>query len=51
VLYVIPYLAMGLPAVLAGVRVVHGGGILTTAREYGVAVVVLAVLAFGGALL
>jgi hypothetical protein len=50
VLYVIAYLAMGLPAVFAGVRVVHGGGILTTAREYGVAVIVLALLALGGAL-
>jgi len=51
VLYVIAYLAMGLPAVFAGFRVVHGGGILTTAREYGVVVIVLAILALGGALL
>ena len=31
----ISYLAMGLPAVIAGVLVVHGGGVVTTAREYG----------------
>lgn len=51
VLYVIAYLAMGLPAVLGGLRAVHGGGVLTTAREYGVAVMALAGLALIGALL
>jgi len=51
ILYVIAYLAMGLPAVLGGLRVVHGGGVLTTAREYGVAVMALAALALIGALL
>jgi len=30
---VIAYLAIGLPAVLGGVRFVHGGGVYTTARE------------------
>jgi predicted MFS family arabinose efflux permease len=50
-LYVIAYLAMGLPAVLGGLRVVHGGGLLTTAREYGVAVMALAGLALVGTLL
>lgn len=44
-LYVIAYFATGLPAVLGGVRVVHGGGLLTTAREYGVAVMALAAMA------
>ena len=36
---------MGVPAVLAGLRAVHGGGILTTAREYGIAVMALAAIA------
>lgn len=47
-LYVIAYLSMGLPAVLGGVRLVHGGGIVTTAREYGIAVIALAALALVG---
>jgi hypothetical protein len=51
VLYVVCYLAMGVPAVLAGLRVVHGGGILLTAREYGVVVIVLASVAAVGAVL
>jgi len=51
IVYVIAYLAMGLPAVLGGVRVVHGGGVITTAREYGIAVMVLAIAALAGALL
>ncbi len=49
-LYVVSYLAMGVPAVIAGFLVVHGGGLLDTAREYGVAVMVLALLALLGAL-
>jgi MFS transporter len=48
VLYVIAYLAMGLPAVLDGLRVVHGGGVLVTAREYGFGVMALAAAAFLG---
>jgi predicted MFS family arabinose efflux permease len=47
-LYVVSYLAMGLPAVIGGVLVVHGGGLLATAREYGIAVMVLGVLALLG---
>jgi hypothetical protein len=50
VLYVISYLSMGLPAVVAGVRVVHGGGLLTTTREYGLAAMILAALALLGTL-
>ena len=50
-LYVVAYLAMGVPAVFAGVRVVHGGGVLATAHEYGLAVIALAVLAMVGMLL
>ena len=48
ILYVVSYLAMGLPAVLAGVLVVNDGSVLTTAREYGAAVMVLAALALIG---
>jgi heme A synthase len=51
ILYVIVYLSIGLPAVLGGIRVVHGGGLLGTAREFGLAVMVLAVLALAGTLL
>jgi len=50
VLYVIAYLAMGLPAVLGGVLVVHGEGLLGTAREYGLGVIALALLALAGTL-
>ncbi len=49
-LYVVSYLAMGLPAVIAGFLVVHGGGVLDTARQYAIAVMVLAALALIGAL-
>jgi hypothetical protein len=49
-LYVVSYLAMGVPAVAAGFLVVHGGGLLDTAREYGAAVMLLALLALIGAL-
>jgi MFS family permease len=48
VVFVVSYLAMGLPAVMAGYLVVHGGGLLTTAREYGAAVMLLAALALLG---
>jgi MFS family permease len=50
VVYVVSYLAMGLPAVLAGVLVVHGGGVLTTARAYGLVVMLLAAVALVGVL-
>jgi MFS family permease len=45
VIYLVSYLAMGLPAILAGVLVVHGGGVMSTAREYGAALMLLAALA------
>jgi hypothetical protein len=47
VLYVIGYMAMGLPAVLGGMRVVHAG-VAATADEYGLAVMLLAALALAG---
>lgn len=49
-LYVVSYLALGLPAVIGGCLVVYGGGFLATAREYGAAVIVLAALALAGVL-
>src|SRR3569833_249291 len=51
IVYIIAYLAMGVPAVLGGIRAVHGGGVLTTAREYGISVMVLALSALAGVLL
>jgi MFS family permease len=47
-LYVVSYLGLGVPAVLAGFGVVHGGGLIDTARYYGAAVIALAVLALFG---
>jgi MFS family permease len=51
VLYLIAYLSMGIPAVLGGIRVVHGGGLVGTAYEYGAVVIVLAAVSFAGSLL
>jgi predicted MFS family arabinose efflux permease len=48
VVFVVSYLAMGLPAVVAGFLVVHGGGVVDTAREYCAAVIALAALALLG---
>jgi hypothetical protein len=39
---------MGVPAVIAGFLVVHDGSVLTTARQYGLAVLVLGALALIG---
>jgi hypothetical protein len=47
---VVCYLAIGLPAVVGGLLVVHGGGLLATAREYGIAVIMLAGAAMTGTL-
>lgn len=46
--YVVSYLGFGLPAVLAGVLVVYGGGLRATAVEYGLAVIALAAVALVG---
>jgi hypothetical protein len=43
--YVVSYLSLGVPAVIAGALVVYGGGLRATALEYGVAVIALAILA------
>ncbi|MFE2376573.1 MFS transporter [Streptomyces sp. NPDC059398] len=42
--YVVCYLGMGLPAVVAGVLVVHGGGLAAATRDYAWFVVALAVM-------
>jgi len=49
-LYVVSYLGLGVPAVGAGLLVVHSGGLLTTAREYGLFVIALALAALVGLL-
>ncbi|MFE4956982.1 MFS transporter [Streptomyces sp. NPDC056653] len=49
-LYVVCYLGLGVPAVIGGVLVVHGGGLVQTSREYGIAVIVLALAALTGLL-
>jgi MFS family permease len=43
--FVLSYLGLGVPAVIAGYLVVHGGGLHETAEQYGVAVIVLAAVA------
>ena len=50
VIYSISYIALGVPAVVAGFLVVHGGGLLDTAREYGIGVIALAALALAALL-
>ncbi|CAM5653700.1 MFS transporter [Streptomyces parvulus] len=49
-LYVICYVGLGVPAVIGGFLVVHGGGLVPTAREYGAVVVLLALAALAGLL-
>lgn len=48
VIYVVAYLAMGLPAVVAGTRVVYAGGLVSATYELGTTVVLLAALALAG---
>jgi len=47
-LFVISYLGMGVPAVAAGFGATHGLGLLGSARDYGIAIIVLAALALAG---
>jgi MFS family permease len=44
-LFTVSYLGMGVPAVAAGFLAVHGAGLTGAARDYGVALLVLAALA------
>ena len=48
VLYIICYLGMAVPSVVAGVLVVHGGGLIDTARGYAVFILVLSAAALAG---
>jgi predicted MFS family arabinose efflux permease len=45
VLYTVVYLGLGVGAIVAGVAVVRGGGLVATSYEYGLAVMVLAAIA------
>jgi hypothetical protein len=47
-LFVISYLGLGVPAVAAGFGASHGLGLLGSARDYGVALIVLAALSLAG---
>jgi predicted MFS family arabinose efflux permease len=49
-LYVVSYLGLAVPVVLAGFGVVYGGGLVDTTRYYGAAVIALAALALSGLL-
>jgi len=48
VIFAVSYLAMGIPAVIAGFFVSHGGHLLLTAQRFGAVVVVLAAFALLG---
>ncbi|MFG3021237.1 MFS transporter [Streptomyces sp. NPDC048254] len=50
-LFVVAYLGMGVPSVIAGTLVVHGGGLVPTSEEYGAVVIALALLALAALLL
>jgi hypothetical protein len=47
----ISYCGMSVPAITAGVLVVHGGGLISSARDYALFLIVLAVAALAGLLL
>jgi hypothetical protein len=49
-LYIVSYLGLGVPAVVAGFVIVHGAGLTDTAIYYGGAVILLASLALAGLL-
>ena len=51
VVFVVSYLAMGVPAIVAGFFVSHGGALLSTAQHFGAAVEALAAFALLGTLL
>lgn len=50
VVFVIAYLAMGVPAIVAGWRLAHGGDIFGVARTFDTVALALALLAFAGTL-
>lgn len=49
VIFVVSYLAMGVPAIIAGFFAVHTGNLLATANGFGLVIVALAALALVGA--
>ena len=49
--FVVSYLAMGVPAVVAGYLVSHGGALLPTAQHFGIVVETLATFALLGTML
>jgi hypothetical protein len=51
VIFVVSYLAMGIPAIVAGFFVSHGGALLQTAQYFGAVVETLAAFALLGTLL
>ncbi|WP_225102345.1 MFS transporter [Streptomyces sp. CoH27] len=51
VLFVVCYLGLGVPSAIAGALIVHGTGLITTARDYTLFIVVLAGAALAGLLL
>ena len=50
VVFVVSYLAMGLPAIAAGFLVAHGSALLATAQHFGAVVAMLSTLALAGIL-
>jgi MFS family permease len=48
IIYLASYLALGLPAILAGALVAHGSSILVTSREYGAVIILLTAFAMLG---
>ncbi|MEA9985764.1 MFS transporter [Subtercola sp. RTI3] len=51
ILYIVSYCGMGIPAIIAGVLVVNGGGLISSARDYALCLISLAVVALVGLLL
>ncbi len=50
IVFIVSYIAMGLPAVIAGVLIVEQGNLILTAKEFGAVVMALAALALLGTL-
>ena len=51
VLFVVAYLALGVPAIFAGIHIAGGSSVATTANEYGAVVIALSLVALVGTLL
>jgi preprotein translocase subunit SecG len=51
VLFVVCHLGLGLPSAGAGVPIVHGGGLIATAGDYTLFILILAAAALAGLLL